>query len=315
MLDRRSLLTGLAGTFGLAAAGLEFAIARRNVPLVAVRDRPLELEGGRIGADLPLVQRIAAPNADVARCEVAVVGDAGPEVARGELTVRAAEGATRTAPGFTVRGLHRETRHVAFRFDPPVPAGGGEWSLELRGPRESDAPPLVPFLRPAGGLGRRHDFGRDPLTQREHVRLVRADVERFSGVAVPIQAAEAADGPLELLVFAADRPIEGPSSPQPLWSAASEPSADEPLRRARLERVPRLVLGHLPLRFAPIEDSLGRTYDLRLSTPDGLVVAGNYDGFAFVPLFGDALARPPFRGLALGEVTIPHADLALSLWP
>jgi hypothetical protein len=310
-LTRRTLV---ASSLGFALAGLGALRARRALPLFAVRDRPLVLEAGRIGRQRPLVQHVAALHATITRIEVAVAGDVAPGLERGELRVRGPAGVLAAARGVAAPGFHRDSRHVRFAFDPPIPAGGVELAFELRGPSEAGAPPLVPYLRPRGGLGERHDFGDEPLADRSVWRLLRADRERFSGLAVPIQAAAAEGGPVVLELFATQRPIEIADRPQPRIEGDLPPIGSEPVRRVVLPEVPRLVLGHLPLRFAPIEDSFGRTYAARLVTPRGVIVAANFDGFAFVPLSGDVRPREPFHGLELDGVELAGCDLALSAW-
>ncbi len=303
--SRRELLLGSAAAVAGAALGARWArTALQSEPVIAHRDRPLLLRTGRLQERIPLTQRLRVPALRLRRVDFALATEA--DESHAELFLRfpgRLEGPFFGNPG---PWLHRGIR--ALRFDLPdleVPAGDLE--LGLLGTSAST------YLIARGVTGRPNDYGRDRLTGKLHQRIIACSRERFSGLAILTELPRN-PGPVHLDLYELPESLAEPYARQPIWPEDLDVSSATPIRSVELSASPPTLGGHLPLRFAPLEDTFGRSFAARLRIPPTAALAGAYDGFGYVPLFGDYGPREPFLGASLDGRELPGCDLAVSIW-
>lgn len=303
--SRRELLLGSSAAVAGAVLGAGWArAALQREPSFALRDRPLLLRTGRLHERVPLTQRLRVPALGLRRVDFALATVA--DESRAELFVRCA--GRLEGPFFGTPGPWLHKGASALRFDLPdldVPAGDLE--LGLLGTSAST------YLVARGVTGRSNDYGRDRLTGELHRRIIACSQERFSGLAILTELPRNA-GPMRLDLYELPESLSEPYARQPAWPESLDLSGAKPVRSVELPESPPTLGGHLPLRFAPLETTFGRSFAAKLRVPPTALLAGAYDGFGFVPLFGDHESREPFLGVALDGRELPGCDLAVSIW-
>jgi hypothetical protein len=302
---------------GVLVAGVEGLARWRALPDLAVRDRPPSLSAGFVHRGVSCGQGFAAPGRRLTAVQLLALGavPTGEEpifVLRrgGPLGDELVRGSTRAAPapdGATWLRLELE-----LEVTPAEPL-----FLEVEPQPGAERTPLRLCLRPRGLVGTRVDGGRELPPLNEHWRLVRADHDRLSGLAVPLRLLPPGAGPVELALFAvAAGPAAAPFSAQPRAEdlELDPPLADAPLVDVPWSEPPALDAGHLLFRFAPLESSRGAHYWARLRVPSGARVQGDTGGFGVSLLHGEATARQGLLGAVVGGVAQPDADLHLWVW-